>query len=279
MRYFLEVSYKGTNYSGFQSQKNANTIQAELEKALTILFRIPASQVKGVADGYEIPGYPGIKSGGDDPPGYRDGINLIGSSRTDAGVHAVQNFFHFDYDGEINPRLLYKVNSILPPDIVVQKFIPVRDDAHCRFDAINREYKYFIYGHKDPFLNDRAFYFPYKIDLGQMQKAAGIIKECTDFTSFSKRKTQVKTFTSIIDQSEWVRESGCLVYHVKANRFLRGMVRALTATMLQIGREKLSLDDFRKIIDARDCTLASFAVPAHGLFLVKVEFPLNYFNY
>ena len=279
MRYFLEVSYKGTNYSGFQSQKNANTIQAEIEKALTILFRISASQIKSVPGRDVIPGYPGIiKSSADEPSGYRDGINLIGSSRTDAGVHAVQNFFHFDFDGEINPRLVYKVNSILPADIVVQKFIPVRDDAHCRFDAISREYKYFIYRHKDPFLKDRAFYFPYKIDLELMQKAAGIINESNDFTSFSKRKTQVKTFTSIINQSEWMRENGCLVYHVKANRFLRGMVRAFTATMLQIGRKKLSLDDFRKIIEARDCTLASFAVPAHGLFLVKVEFPLNYFD-
>ena len=279
MRYFLEVSYKGTNYSGFQSQKNANTIQAEIENALTVLFRIPASQLKSVAELYDLPGQPASTSSeGDNPLQNGDGIRLIGSSRTDAGVHAVQNFFHFDYDGEINPRLLYKINSILPPDIVIQKFIPARVDAHCRFDAINREYKYFIYGHKDPFLKDRAFYFPYKIDLGLMQEAAGIIKECNDFTSFSKRKTQVKTFNSIITHSEWIREGKCLVYHVKANRFLRGMVRALTATMLQIGRGKLSLDDFRKIIAARDCTLASFAVPAHGLFLISVEFPDNYFN-
>ena len=274
MRYFLEVSYKGTNYSGFQSQKNANTIQAEVEKALTIIFRIPASSLKEQND---IPS--STRSGEENPPENGGGVKLFGSSRTDAGVHAAQNYFHFDYDGEINPRLLYKVNSILPLDIVVQKFIPVREAAHCRFDAINREYKYFIYGHKDPFLNDRAFYFPYKIDVGLMQKASEIIKEYNDFTSFSKRKTQVKTFTSIINQSEWVREGGCLVYRVKANRFLRGMVRALTATMLQIGRGKLSLDDFRKIIEARDCTLASFAVPAHGLFLVTVEFPPNYFNY
>jgi tRNA pseudouridine38-40 synthase len=279
MRYFLEVSYKGTNYSGFQSQKNANTIQAEIENALTILFRIPASQLKSVAELYDLPGKPASTSaGGENPLQNGDSIRLIGSSRTDAGVHAVQNFFHFDYDGKINPRVLYKINSILPPDIVVQKFIPVRENAHCRFDAVSREYKYFIYGHKDPFLKDRAFYFPYKIDLGLMQKAAEIIKECNDFTSFSKRKTQVKTFNSIIIQSEWMREGKCLVYHVKANRFLRGMVRALTATMLQIGRGKLSLDDFRKIIAARDCTLASFAVPAHGLFLISVEFPANYFN-
>ena len=116
MRYFLEVSYKGTNYSGFQSQKNANTIQAEIEKALTILFRISASQIKSVPGRDVIPGYPGIiKSSADEPSGYRDGINLIGSSRTDAGVHAVQNFFHFDFDGEINPRLVYKVNSVLHP--------------------------------------------------------------------------------------------------------------------------------------------------------------------
>lgn len=280
MRYFLEVSYKGTNYSGFQSQKNANTIQAEVEKALTIIFRVPASPLKGIEGQYDnIPEQQVlIRSGDDDSRGNGDSIRLLGSSRTDAGVHAVQNFFHFDYDGEINPGLLYKVNAILPPDIVVQKFIPVRLNAHCRFDAIFREYKYFIYGHKDPFLDDRAFYFPYKIDLELMQRAAGIIKECNDFTSFSKRKTQVKTFRSIINQSEWIREGGCLIYHVKANRFLRGMVRALTATMLQIGRGKLSLDEFRNIIVARDCTQASFAVPAHGLFLVSVEFPLNFFD-
>jgi tRNA pseudouridine38-40 synthase len=240
MRYFLEVSYKGTSYSGFQSQENANTIQAEMEKAFDIL--------------------------------QRDTVKMTGSSRTDAGVHALQNFFHFDYNGEINPHFIYKMNAILPGDIVVKQLKVVGDEAHCRFDAVGREYKYFIYRHKDPFLKDRAFFFPYKLDTDKMREAAAMVKEYRDFTSFSKRNTQVKTFMCRIEESDWVWEDDCLVYHVRADRFLRGMVRALTATMLKIGRGKMSLDEFRGIIEAKDCTRASFAVPAHGLFLVAVRY-------
>jgi tRNA pseudouridine38-40 synthase len=241
MRYFLEVSYKGTAYSGFQAQETANTVQAEVEKAFTIL--------------------------------QRDKVEMTGSSRTDAGVHAEQNYFHFDYAGAIHPQFLYKFNAILPADIVAKQLKPVAPEAHCRFDALAREYKYFIYRGKDPFLQDRAYYFPYKVDMEAMKAAADILKEYQDFTSFSKRNTQVKTFQCAIEVSEWSWEDGCLVYHVKANRFLRGMVRALTATMLQVGRGKLTLDEFRAIIEARDCTRASFAVPARGLFLVAVHFP------
>ncbi len=241
MRYFLELSYKGTHYSGFQSQQNTGkTIQAEMEKAFSIL--------------------------------QKDKVAMTGSSRTDAGVHALQNYFHFDYEGEIHPQFQYKINAILPPDIVVKKLVPVAADAHCRFDAVSRGYWYYLYRHKDPFLEDRAFYFPYKLDIEKMQEAAGVLKEYTDFTSFSKRNTQVKTFQCSILESEWVWENDCLVYKVEANRFLRGMVRALTATMLKIGRGKMDIDGFRNIIEAKDCTRASFAVPAHGLFLVGVRF-------
>lgn len=254
MRYFLEVSYKGTLYSGYQSQRNANTIQAEIEKAIKIL-------------------------------GKQDVI-LIGSSRTDAGVHALQNYFHFDtavpvhlWREAVDEKVfLYKVNAILPQDIVVKKLIPVAGDAHCRFDAVRREYKYYIYRYKNPFLKDRAFYFPYKLDLNKMKQAAKILMEYNDFTSFSKKKTQVKTFFCTIDQSEWIQENECLVYHVIANRFLRGMVRALTATMLQVGRSQLSHKTFRKLIEAKDSNQTSFAVPGHGLFLVSVEFPAGYFS-
>jgi len=239
-RYFLEVAYKGTNYSGFQSQHNANTIQAEIEKAFTVL--------------------------------QKEKIILTGSSRTDAGVHAIQNFFHFDFEKQISPEFTYQMNSILPVDIVVKKLIPVAEDAHCRFDAISREYKYYIYRNKDPFLKDIAFYFPYKLDIDKLHEAADIIKGYQDFTSFSKRNTQVKTFICEITESKWYLEKNCLVYQVKANRFLRGMVRALTATMLKIGRGKLSVDQFREIIAAKDCTKTSFAVPAQGLFLISVGF-------
>ena len=209
-RYFLEVSYKGTNYSGFQIQQNANSIQAEIEKAIQIL--------------------------------QKEKIGLTGSSRTDAGVHALQNFFHFDFEGEINPQFVYRMNAILPADIVVQKIIAVQQESHCRFDAISREYKYFIYWHKNPFLKDRAFYFPYKLNIELMQQAAALIKGYTDFTSFSKRNTQVKTFNCCIMESTWERENECLVFYVKADRFLRGMVRALVATMLKIGRGKMTID-------------------------------------
>lgn len=240
-RYFLEVSYKGNNYSGFQSQKNTDkTIQAEIEKAFYVL--------------------------------QKSNVELTGSSRTDAGVHALQNYFHFDNDNDIHPQFIYKLNAILPGDIVAKKLISVSDEAHCRYDAYSREYKYFIYRRKDPFLADRAFFFPYKLDLGKMREAASILKEYSDFTSFSKRNTQVKTFICNIMESEWQHENECLVYYVKANRFLRGMVRALTATMLKIGRGNVSIAEFRQIIEAKDCTKASFAVPSHGLFLISVEY-------
>lgn len=257
-RYFLEVCYKGTNYSGFQSQKNTDrTIQAEIEKALGVL--------------------------------YKKKISFTGSSRTDAGVHALQNFFHFDADlllvNENEKNLnkwripfIYKMNAILPSDIVVRQLISVRDDAHCRFDAISREYNYYIYQHKNPFLKETAFFFPYKLDIEKLQEAALIIKGYSDFTSFSKRNTQVKSFICDIEISEWINNNNCLIFHIKSNRFLRGMVRALTATMLMIGRDKLSLESFRNIIEAKNCTQASFAVPPHGLFLLSVRFPEKCFN-
>jgi tRNA pseudouridine38-40 synthase len=240
-RYFLEVSYRGTAYSGFQSQQNTGkTIQAEVEKAFAVL--------------------------------QKEEVPMTGSSRTDAGVHALQNYFHFDYEGEIHPQFLYKMNAILPGDIVVRKLVPVSSEAHCRFDAVSREYRYYIYRSKDPFLQDRAFYFPYRLSIERMQEAAGVLKEYTDFTSFSKRNTQVKTFECRIIESEWQKREGNLIYHVKANRFLRGMVRALTATMLQVGRGKLDMGGFRAVIESRDCTKATFAVPARGLFLMGVEY-------
>ncbi|MGZ8539531.1 MAG: tRNA pseudouridine(38-40) synthase TruA [Chitinophagaceae bacterium] len=240
-RYFLEVSYKGSNYSGFQSQKNANSIQAEVEKAFGIL--------------------------------HKEKVILTGSSRTDAGVHALQNFFHFDFENPLHPHLVYKLNAILPDDIVLKGVKLVNSDAHCRFDAITREYKYFIYTQKNPFLKDRAFYYPYKVDLDKLQQAAAVLRQYDDFTSFSKRNTQVRSFICQIQQSEWIYENGCLIYNIKANRFLRGMVRALTATMLRVGRGTIDLMEFRRIVDAKDCTQASFAVPPHGLFLIAVEYP------
>jgi tRNA pseudouridine38-40 synthase len=253
-RYFLEVSYNGSDYSGFQSQHNANTIQTEIERAIEILLK--------------------------------EHVFLTGSSRTDAGVHALKNYFHFDTEIQCQAfnsmgnhfPLLYKLNAILPGDIVVNKIYKVSLDAHCRFDAVSRFYSYYIYQFKNPFLRDRAFYFPFKLDIERMQMAASIVREYSDFTSFSKRNTQVKTFICKIEESVWTFKDGCLIYNVRANRFLRGMVRALVATMLQVGRGKISLDEFKEIIEAKNCTKASFAVPAHGLFLINVNYIPEYFK-
>ena len=244
-RYFLEVTYKGTRYAGSQVQLNALTVQAELEKALEVYFRRR--------------------------------VELTGSSRTDAGVHARQNFYHFDNPEPVNPRAIYNINAILPLDIAVQRFIPVPADAHCRFDAIAREYEYFIYKSKDPFLDDRAWYYPYTLDLKMLETVAGVIGEYTDFTSFSKRNSQVRTFNCQIEYSEWQVRGECTVYRVRANRFLRGMVRGLVGTMLQVGRGKITVEKFRQIIEARDCTKADFSVPGHGLFLQKVVYRDDYF--
>ena len=239
-RYFIEVSYKGTNYSGFQKQQNANSVQAELEKALEIF--------------------------------YRHKFELTGSSRTDAGVHALQNFFHFDFDSVIEDDS-YNLNAILPDDIVVKRIFPVADDAHCRFNALSREYHYFIYQNKNPFLQGRAYYVPYSIDIALLQAAASEIKNHTNFTSFSKRNTQVKTFDCTIYQSEWIKRDDCLVYIVKANRFLRGMVKGLVGTMLAVGKKKINSEEFIDVIEAKDCTKADFSVSAQGLFLVNVAYP------
>lgn len=243
-RYFIQLSYKGSRYAGFQKQHNANTIQTEVEKALRIFFR------KEFA--------------------------LTGSSRTDAGVHALENYFHFESE---DPLLLGRaetgqgLNAILPRDIVIKRIFKVGPGAHCRFDAVSRTYKYYIYQNKDPFLEERAYYFPFKLNFSLLQEASAELLKHLDFTSFSKRNTQVRNFECIIMESMWLIENNCLVYQVTGNRFLRGMVRGFVGTMLLVGRGKISLAQFKSIISARDCSKADFSVPPQGLFLSKVAFP------
>lgn len=238
-RYFIEVSYKGTGYAGFQIQQNANSIQAEVERALKIY--------------------------------YRQQFSLTGSSRTDAGVHALQNFFQFDSESIIQDGS-YNLNAILPPDIVIKSIKEVSPSLHCRFSAISREYSYYIYHSKNPFLRHTAWFYPYPVDIELLQQAADELFKHTDFTSFSKLNSQTKTNLCQIKTSNWNFESDMLVYTVSSNRFLWGMVRALVATMLHVGRKKLSVNQFSQIIEAKNCTLADFSAPAHGLFLKKVMF-------
>ena len=240
-RYFLEVAYKGNNYSGFQIQENANSIQQEVEKALGVFFR--------------------------------QRFMLTGSSRTDGGVHGLQNYFHFDYEGIIEKRVIYNINAILPPDISIKGAYPVAPDAHCRFDAISREYRYYVYREKNPFLTDRAYFFPYTLDREKLGAAAALVPQFREFASFAKRNSQAKSYDCTILQSRWQEEDDCLVYQVIANRFLRGMVRGLVGTMLQVGRGKISVDEFGDILRNRDNQQADFSVPGHGLFLIRVTFP------
>lgn len=227
-------------------QHNAHTIQAEVEKALQVVLR--------------------------------ESISLTGSSRTDTGVHARQNFFHFDSALALGEKQVYNLNAYLPPSISIKSIRPMKEDAHSRFDAIGRRYGYYLYAYKDPFLTDRAWYYPYPVHLGILNEAATALLGRHDFTTFSKRNTQVKTMICELFESRWQYEQGMLVYRVYGNRFLRGMVRGLVATMLQAGREKITVDDLVQIREGRDCTLADFSAPPHGLFLEQVVFPDGYFG-
>lgn len=240
-RYFLELAYKGTRYSGFQVQDNAVTVQFEVERALEVYLR--------------------------------GRVGLTGSSRTDAGVHARQNYFHFDWEGEVPERFLYNMNAILPPDIVLKALSRVADDAHCRFHATARAYSYLIYKEKDPFLADRAWYFPYKLDLGVMRAAAALVVGRHDFAAFSKRNTQVRTTLCTVVRSEWVERDFGWEYRVEGNRFLRGMVRGLVGTMVKAGRGKMGVEGFGEVLLGGDQTKADFSAPAHGLFLACVRYP------
>lgn len=244
-RYFIEVAYKGTKYSGFQVQQNAVTIQSKVEDALKVF--------------------------------YKHSFQLTCSSRTDAGVHAIQNFYHTDCDIVLLQAHVYNLNALLPLDIIIKNIIAVSNDLHTRFSGESREYKYYITQQKSPFLTETAWRYQFTLDIPIMQTCAEILKQYKDFTSFSKRNTQVNNFNCNIVLSQWIFENDCLVYNVKANRFLRGMVRGLVGTMLLAGRGVISVEGFRKIIEAKDCTKANFSTPAHGLFLIAVKYPDNSF--
>ncbi|HYO21578.1 MAG TPA: tRNA pseudouridine(38-40) synthase TruA [Flavisolibacter sp.] len=242
-RYFIEVAYKGTAYSGFQVQENAITIQAEVEKAFQTL--------------------------------HRNHVQLTGSSRTDAGVHALQNYFHFDYEYPIHPQAAYKLNAILPSDIVIKNIYEMPAAAHSRFDALSRVYVYKIHRFKNPFLKDISLFYPYKLNVELMQEGAKYLATQQNFFAFAKTNTQVNNFNCTIIKSQWVAGGEHLTYYIEANRFLRGMVRLITATLLKLGREKIGLNDLRSLVENN--RKAASSVPAHGLYLSSVNYPQNYF--
>jgi tRNA pseudouridine38-40 synthase len=206
---------------------------------------------------------------------HRHSFALTGSSRTDAGVHAEQNYFHFDA-GDVHPQAVYKLNAILPHDIVVKSLQQMVDSAHSRFDAVSRAYEYRICRFKNPFLKELAYYYPFKLDAGVMQEAAAFIKEQSCFQTFSKAHTQVHSFNCTIFGSAWTFERDVVVFSIEANRFLRGMVRMLTASMLRLGRGQTTFNEYMTYFtEGRQCL---FSAPAHGLFLKSVRFPAQYFS-
>ena len=239
--YFLAVTYRGTNYGGFQIQDNSLTIQGEVEKVLRTYLQ--------------------------------QDIKLTGSSRTDAGVHALINYFHFSMDGILSNKMLYNLNAMCPLDICIRGIYKMHDDAHSRFDASSRVYSYYISNQKNPFLTDRSWFFPFPMNKLLLYAAANIVLGEHDFTSFAKKNSQVKTHICTIKRCFWEETEYGWKFTVEGNRFLRGMVRGLVATMTKVGRQKISLDEFRAILDAKDNTMADFTAPAHGLFLEKVNYP------
>lgn len=243
-RYFIELSFKGTGYHGWQIQDNALSVQETLNRALTILLK--------------------------------EEITTIGAGRTDTGVHAKHFVAHFD---SIHPNLdskkelIYSLNRIIPSDISVYTIKSVKPDAHARFDAISRTYKYYISRKKDPFLDDLAWQFTGELDIDSIKKATPILLNCTDFASFSKVGSDNRTSICKIFHLEWEETGGLLIFTIKADRFLRNMVRAIVGTLFEVGRGKINNEGFTKIIESKNRSLAGTSAPAKGLYLIDIEYP------
>lgn len=242
MRYFIEFAYNGKNYHGWQSQPNATSVQETLGKAISVILRSE--------------------------------IELMGAGRTDTGVHAKQMFAHFDTEEILETDFLVaKLNSYLPKDIVIYRIIKVSEEAHARFDAVKRTYEYHIHTYKNAFENESSWYVFQNLDIEKMNSAAKMLFDFQDFQCFSKVNTDVKTYNCKIIEANWQQKGEKLIFTIAADRFLRNMVRAIVGTLVEIGSGRKALEDFKNIIESKDRTQAGTSVPAHGLYLTKVEYP------
>jgi tRNA pseudouridine38-40 synthase len=246
MRYFFEISYKGTNYNGWQSQPNAIGIQAVVEDCLNKLLSRK--------------------------------IEVVASGRTDTGVHCVQQYFHADFVEPLPQNFLFRLNSILPKDIAIQSITKVKDEANARYDAIERTYQYHIIREKDPFKHGFALFFHKSLDIQTMKEATALLLGKQDFQCFSKVKTDVNNFICEIKVAEWSEIGKELVFTISANRFLRGMVRAIVGTLLDVGQGRISVDEFKNILKSHDRKEAGANVLSSGLYLVKVLYPDSIFE-
>lgn len=246
MRYFIELSYNGKAYHGWQNQPNVISVQEIVEDALSKLL-----QTK---------------------------IDVVGAGRTDTGVHAEQLFAHFDFDESIDSeKLIFKLNSFLPKDISVQHIFVVKADAHARFDALSRTYNYKISLKKDVFNSDGSYYLKHQLDIDKMNEAAKVLFDYRNFKCFSRSNTDVKTYHCTIMMAEWRSQNNQLIFTIKADRFLRNMVRAIVGTILDVGLGKTTIEEFHGIIKSEDRTKAGASVPAHGLYLSIIEYPKSIF--
>lgn len=238
MRYFIDISYFGKNYHGWQIQENAITVQEILDKSLSTILKTE--------------------------------IKSLGSGRTDTGVHAMSQVAHFDFNGNIIENFLYRINSLLPRDISINSIKGVKENISARFDAISREYIYKIHTRKSAFLNDYSYYYKRDIDIELLNKACDIIKKFKDFQAFSKVKTDVNNYNCNVSYAAIEKENNSYFFKVTSNRFLRGMVRAIMGTLFEINENKIELEFLEEIIIKKERKLAGPSVPAHGLYLNKV---------
>lgn len=247
LRYFIQFSYFGKAYHGWQNQPNAITVQEVLENALTVLFQ--------------------------------EKIALVGAGRTDAGVHAKEMYAHFDFGVIPNvPETIYRLNAFLPDDIAVRDLHKMQAYAHARFDAKERSYAYYISDVKNPFLMDTAHYIKHPLDIELMNQAANLLLGRQDFECFSKSKTQVNNHFCKVKKAKWSRQADCLVFEITADRFLRNMVRAIVGTLLDIGTGKSDMETFKAIIESKDRSKAGVSVPAKGLYLTAISYPNTIFD-
>jgi tRNA pseudouridine38-40 synthase len=242
LRYFIEIAYSGQNYHGWQNQPDSITVQEVLENSLSTILRTK--------------------------------IKVMGAGRTDSGVHAKQLFAHFDYQ-KINSvdDLIFKLNSFLANDISVQNLFQVNDDVHARFSALEREYQYIVSLEKNPFTKDFSYQIYHKPNIDLMNQAANELLNYKDFQCFSRSNSDVKTYYCDVKIASWKSLGNQLVFTIKADRFLRNMVRAIVGTLLDVGFEKTSLSEFQEIIKSKDRSKAGTSAPAKGLFLTKVIYP------
>lgn len=242
MRYFITFSYQGSSYHGWQRQPDARSVQQTLEEAMELFLK--------------------------------EQLSLVGAGRTDTGVHAKMMVAHFDSEVSFDSdELIHRLNAFLDETIAIESIREVDPKAHARFDASSRSYEYWVVQQKNPFLAQAAYYVSHPLDVDLMNKAAALMLAYEDFECFSKSNTDVHTYLCDITRAEWIRENDRLVFYITANRFLRNMVRAIVGTLIDIGKGKMNIEEFKAVLDSKDRRNAGPSVPAKGLYLTNIQYP------